>query len=440
MAVAVVMPKLGLTMEEGTIVFWYKEEGDSVEQDEPLLEISTEKVNAEVSAPASGVLRGKMAQPGETVAVGATLAYIAAPGEALEALPGSRQPLAEGVPPESKPGPGVAPTPQRGGSVPAIPATPVAERLATHHGVDLTQVPASGLGGRVAKRDVEAYLEAQRFAAPAGAESPGPVLATPIVKRLAQEHGIDLALVAGSGPDGLIVERDLKAYLVGGGARDLTGLRSALPIRERLPLAGRRKIIAERMRQSVRDIPHIRLSADINVSTAQARRGEASVTALITWITAQTLRDHPLLNASLQDDEIIIFDTINIGIATDTDEGLIVPVIHGAHTLSLEEIDATVRDLTQRARAGQLRLDDVSGGTFTISNLGMLGVDHFEAIINPPQAAIMAVGRITLRPWALDEATITVAPVMTASVSADHRILDGATVARFLQDFQTRFG
>lgn len=438
MAVAVVMPKLGLTMEEGTIVFWYKEEGDSVEQDEPLLEISTEKVNAEVSAPASGVLRSKMAPPGETVAVGATLAYIAAPGEVFEALPGSRQPLAEGVSPESKPGPGMAPTPQRGGSVPATLATPVAERLAAHHGVDLTQVAASGLGGRVAKRDVEAYLEAQRFATSTGAQSPGPLLATPIVKRLAQEHGVDLALVAGSGPNGLIVERDLKAYLARSDARRLRGLRSALPIRERLPLAGRRKIIAERMQQSVRNIPHIRLSADINVSTAKARRGKASVTALITWITAETLRDHPLLNASLQDDVITIFDTINIGIATDTDEGLIVPVIHGAHTLSLEEIDATIRDLTQRAREGQLRLDDVSGGTFTISNLGMLGVDHFEAIINPPQAAIMAVGRVALRPWALDETTITVAPVMSVSVSADHRILDGAAVARFLQDFKAR--
>jgi pyruvate dehydrogenase E2 component (dihydrolipoamide acetyltransferase) len=176
------------------------------------------------------------------------------------------------------------------------------------------------------------------------------------------------------------------------------------------------------------------------MSGAEQQRNDASLTAYIAWITAQILIDHPLLNAALHNDEILVFDTINLGIAVDTDEGLIVPVIHEAHHLSLEDIDTAVRDLSHRSRTGQLSLGDVSGGTFTISNLGMMSVDRFEAIINPPQAAIMAVGQTRLRPWVVGQKKIVARPIMTVTVSADHRIVDGAAVARFMQDLQFRLG
>jgi pyruvate dehydrogenase E2 component (dihydrolipoamide acetyltransferase) len=231
----------------------------------------------------------------------------------------------------------------------------------------------------------------------------------------------------------------VRAFLTSVSVASQQVLPAHAPIRERRLLTGRRKIIAERMIRSVREIPHIQLSVDVNMSGAQEQRQEFSVTALITWITARTVLNHPLLNASFEDGAVNIFDPINIGIAVDTDDGLIVPVIHNADTLSLAQTDAVIRELTQQARESALSLDEVSGGTFTISNLGMMSVDRFAAIINPPQSAIMAVGRIRYQPWTIDGTTITVCPVMNVTVSADHRVLDGATVARFLQDFQAHF-
>jgi pyruvate dehydrogenase E2 component (dihydrolipoamide acetyltransferase) len=392
--------------------------------------------------PASGVLRGIRAQHGDTIPVGEPVAYIAAPDEDFEPTPIAAPERTSVATPagqhEASPLPGPVTTTTLG----AVLATPVAIRVAAENGVDLSKVPPSGPGRQVTRRDVEAYLNRQMTAAPIAFPPVGFALATPIVRRLAQEHGIDLEQIHGSGPDGLVVERDLRVHLTG---QPTAGEKSSqplpdIPIRERYPLEGRRKIIAQRMTQSARDAPHITLDVDINMREAENRRKNASLTAYITWATAQVLTEHSLLNATLHNGEIIIFDTVNMGIAVDTEEGLIVPVIHDAQGLSLEEIDTAIRDLMRRAREDQLSLDDVSGGTFTISNLGMLAVDRFEAIINPPQAAIMAVGRVRWQPWARDEKKVSVEPVMTVSLSADHRILDGAVVARFLQSLQTELG
>lgn len=420
MAVPILMPKLGLTMEEGTIVQWYRADGDSIQRDEPVLEISTEKVNVDVEAPATGILRNLQAGAGDTVAVGHTLAFVVTTEEEINEPAASPSDQAEaGSSPEGD-----------------IRPTPVAARLAREHDIDLADVPPSGAGGRITKADVEAYLRERDAgtATSSATREQGRTLATPAARRLAHERGIDLDRVAGNGPDGLIIERDIAAVVA-----DAGGPLDAPPIRERLRLEGRRKVIATRMQQSARDIPHIQLSVDVDVTHAEEKRGEASLTALIAQVTAQTLVDHPMLNAWLQDDEILVFDTVNLGVAVDTDDGLIVPVVHDAQTRSLGEMDAAIRELSRRARADESTFDDVSAGTFTISNLGMLGIDRFEAIINPPQAAILAVGRVRLQPWAPDTSTVTVSPIMTVTVSADHRIVDGAVVARFLQDLKSRF-
>lgn len=438
MAVAVLMPKLGLTMEEGTLVLWLKQEGETVEQGEPLLEISTEKVTAEVESPAAGVLRGLRAQAGETVPVGEAVAFVVAPGEVLE-LPApasaARPKPAQLRPTIVKAGLPASMSPP---SSMVVSATPIAARFAAEHGVDLSQVHSTGPSGQVTKRDIVSFLTGREVSPGVAERAMMPRLATPIVRRLAQERKIDLSLVPGSGPAGLVVERDLAAHLASLSSEAGPGRSRGIPVREQRPLMGRRKIVAERMQQSARQAPHIRLGIDVEMSAVQARRAGASLTAYLGWIVAQTLLDHPMLNASLQDDQILIFDTVNLGIAVDTDDGLIVPVVPQAHRLSLKEVDEAVGELARLAREGRLSLDNVSGGTFTLSNLGMLGIDSFEAIINPPQAAIMAVGRVRLRPWAKDMMTVTVCPIMTVTVSADHRLVDGATVARFLDDFARR--
>lgn len=438
MAVPVLMPKLGLTMEEGTVVAWLKQEGDRVEPSDVLLEISTEKVTAEVEAPRAGILRGLRARAGEAVRVGQPVAFIAEPDEPWDArLPasGQQRPAAAQLPSaETTP---VAVPPIRP-PVQAVSATPLAVRIAADYGIDLSQVPPSGLAGQITKRDVETYRMRQPLRSEATMPQSLPALATPIVKRLAQEIGVDIRLVQGSGPGGLIIERDFKAFLAGRRGDAGHSSVSAVPVREALALSGRRKIIAERMAQSARQAPHIQVSLDIEMGAAQARRGTASLTAFLGWIAAQTLLDHPRLNAALEGNQIRIFDTVNLGVAVDTDEGLIVPVIHGAHRLSLQEVDEAVQELAQLARSGRLSLDHVSAGTFTFSNLGMLGIDSFEAILNPPQAAILATGQVRLRPWARDAETVTIVPVMTATLAVDHRVVDGAAAARFLADFARR--
>ena len=355
MATEVIMPKLGMTMEEGTIIRWLKKEGERVEKGKPLLEIMTDKVSMEVEAPASGVLAGIRAGPDEVVPVTEVIAYILEPGESLEEV---------ARPPARK----VAPAPKK-----RIAATPAARRLAREHGVDLAHIKGSGPGGRIVEEDVRTFIEAIK-----------PPIEAPRVK-------------------------------------------------ERIPLTGRRKTIAERMQESARQAPHIALTVEVDMSEAERARGGCSFTALIVWAAARALRRHPLVNASLQGDEIVLYDEVNVGVAVDTEEGLIVPVVKGADVKDLLQIDAEIERLAQRAREGDLSLEEVSGGTFTVSNLGMFGVEEFHAIINPPQAAILAVGGIVERPTVVD-GRVVIKPTMKMTLSADHRVIDGATAAKFLQD------
>jgi pyruvate dehydrogenase E2 component (dihydrolipoamide acetyltransferase) len=386
------MPKLTHDMEAGALLEWYKQEGDEVQEGEPLFAVETDKATVDVEAGESGVLRGLRFAPGDEVPVGEVVGWIAAPGE--ETPPQSALSCDPCPPPPSR-DPG-APSPRAGGR---IVASPVAKRLAKEHGIDLRQLQGRGPHGRVTKADVEAYL-AQREAPPAPTIPP----------RAAAEVPYDV-----------------------------------------VPLSRLRRTTGERMVASVRAAPHFDLEIEVDMREAgrwRARYAEgtgqkASYTALLVQIVARALREHPQLNASFIDGELRVYREVNVGVAMATAEGLMVPVVHRANELHLGQIQEAITRLREKAgsetrperQPRQPRQpfapDDVRGGTFTISNLGMYGIDAFRAIINPPEVAILAVGRIVERPIGVD-GQIVLRPVARLVLSVDHRAVDGAQAASFL--------
>jgi pyruvate dehydrogenase E2 component (dihydrolipoamide acetyltransferase) len=417
------MPKFGFTQEEAQLVRWIKHAGESVEQGEPIAEVTTDKINMEVEAPASGVLADVSVREGDTIPVTSLIAYIFAPGEPLPA-----------------PGPAQAQAPLEA-TQPRI--TPIAARLAAEQGVDVERIPGSGPRGRVMRRDVETYL----------AGNGDKVRATPAARRAARESGLNLAKVAGSGPQGRIQASDVlaaQATVATQPAAPSTAPSAPRRAPTIIPLAGIRKTIATRMQQSARDAPHITLAMDLETSAAEALRARAnqgltegqpriSLTAILTRTAAWALRRHPWLNSRLEGENILLLPNINIGIAVALDDGLIVPVVREADQKGVVQLAAEIADLSERARSGALSPDDVAEGTFTISNLGMFGVDRFTAILNPPQAAILAVGRVSKRVIPNEADQPVVRPMLTVTLSADHRIVDGVVAARFLADLREGF-
>jgi len=353
MVIKVVMPKLSLTMKEGTVGKWYKKEGDIIEKGEPIVEIISEKATYDLEAPASGILAKILVTEGSDAPVDTPIAFITAPGEVYREIE----------------------TPQ---------------------------------------------------AAVAITEKPERVLASPAAKRLAKEHGIDLSLVKGSGPEGRIVEEDVQ--------RLIEETRGFLPkVKETIPLSGFKKTSAERVSTSFKIAPHSTLMMKVDASKAIELHNKAQVshTAILVKAAAKALQEHPIINSTLEQNCIKIFEEINIGVATATPHGLIVPVIRNANAKTLKEIDASIKNLTEKARDGKLTKEEISGSTFTISNLGMFGVEFFTPIINPPEAAILGVGKITETPTAIN-GKIEIKPIATLSLSYDHRIVDGAPAAEFL--------
>ncbi len=419
MPVPVIMPKFEMAQESGKVLRWLKQEGEAVTKGEAILEVETDKVAMEVEAPASGTLVGIRAGPGEVVPIGQPIAYILLPGEVWEGAPGA-SPAAS---------PAGAPR-----------ATPVAERIAQAHGVDLSAVPGTGPGGRVTRADVEAFL-AQRAAE-------GKVKAAPAARRLARELGVDLQQVKGTGPGGRIQSEDVRRAaeaLRAGVSPEALEAPARPAIRRRVPLAGMRRIIAERMSRSVREAPQFTVSIDVEMGRAMAivedlaawteREGgpRVTLTALLVKACAWALRRHPALNATLEGEEILEWEDVNIGVAVAVPEGLVVPVIPEADRRGVWEIARMLEEKVGRAREGRLRPEDVQGGTFTLSNLGMYGIDRFTAILNPPQAGILAVGRVAKRPVVGEGDEVVVRPVATLTLTADHRVIDGAQAAQFME-------
>ena len=371
----VIMPALEMAQETGKVLKWLKAPGHAVRKGEPIVEIETDKVTVEIEAPASGVLRDVTARAGDVVPVGKTIALIFAPGEADAAGPAAPVgPAAGGVPT----GAVASPPP----AAPAVKAAPAGDGTAS------------------------------RLTA-----------ASPKARRLAAERGLDVSALRGSGPGGAVLTGDVVAAKV--------------PVAEGVGTVWR--IMAERLTASWTTAPHFYLVREVNVSRLVSWRERASkhtgaritYTDLLVKLVAATLSQHPGVNASWQDGAIVRNADINIGLAVAIDDGLVVPVLHRADTLRLVDIAARREDVVSRAQAGKLRAADIQGGGFTISNLGMYGVDAFTAIVNPPQAAILAVGRIADRVVAGNGQPV-VQPTMMLTLSCDHRALDGARGAQFL--------
>jgi len=447
MATNVIMPALELAQETGKLLRWIKGPGDTVRKGEPIAEIETDKVTIELEAPASGVLSAVSAQEGDVVPVGHTIAQIAAPTEVASTL--SPQGRGQGEGPKGEGAKGEGPEAPAPDSRPK--ASPLARKIAEEHGVDLARVKTAS--GKIEKADVLAFVESQRVvAAPTNGSAGRLVAASPKARRLAAERGIDLRALKGSGPGGAVLTLDVPAATVPSTTPPLTtgplttGPLTTGPLTLPSPQRGEGggvgtvwRIMAERMTASWTSAPHFYLVREVNVTRLvawlpKARKqtgAHVTYTDLLVKLVAATLAQHPRVNVSWKDGTLERHADINIGLAVALEDGLVVPVLHKADALGLKEIATRREDLVARAQSGKLRPADIQGGVFTISNLGMYGVDAFSAIVNPPQAAILAVGRITDRVVPVNGQP-AVQPTMVLTLSCDHRALDGARGAQFL--------
>jgi pyruvate dehydrogenase E2 component (dihydrolipoamide acetyltransferase) len=411
---------MGLTMEEGTVVKWHKKVGEPVKKGELLLEIETDKVTTEVEANADGILGKILIAEGISAPIGTPIAYILVPGEALPEAAPSAQAMQASAPATA---PAIdAPASPGGGK--GLRASPAARRAARELKLDLAAIEGQGPHGRILETDVRRAWAQIR---------PAPERrVTPLAARVAADMGIDLSQVQGSGPRGMIRKSDL-------------AIAAAAPPPEGklLELSSAHKVMAERMTASFSAAPHFYLVAEADASGLVSlrqnllpkieakRQVRLTFTDLLAFFLTKALDEQPMVNAAWADGRIRLNPAVNLGIAVDSPRGLVVPVIHAAGRLSLGEISQERASLTEKARLGSLSLDDLAGGTFTLSNLGAFRVDTFNAILNPPQAAILAVGRIhdKVVPY---EGQPAIRQVIGLSLTCDHRILDGAAGARFL--------
>ncbi len=384
MATSVVMPALELAQETGKVIAWKKQEGETVTKGEPLLEIETDKAVVEVEAPSSGILRGISATVGEDVPVGRVIAWLVAAGEEIPAELGSPAPTARAARAADRPGPAAAAA--SGPVATATPAprlSPKARRLAQEHGLDIRQITATGPGGEVLASDVEAAIQSRGGAAVAEA---APTEAVGTVW----------------------------------------------------------KLMAERTTQSWSSVPHFFLAREIDASALVQYRGPlkakgVTYTDLLVGLVARVLQSHPRINATWTGDGIALNSAINVGVAVASNEGVTVAVVRNAGGSSIEAIAAQRQAMIERARTGRAQPADLAGATFTISNLGMRRVDAFTAIINSPQAAILAVGSIIDRVVAVNGQAV-VRPMLTLTLSSDHRVIDGSRAAAFMDDLATAIG
>ena len=480
MAKDVIMPKFGFTQETAELLRWLKQPGDPVEQGDPIAEVTTDKVDMEVEATASGVLADLRFKAGDVVPVTAVIAVIRERGEEdreqktedreqKTADGGQRtqdggQRTEDGERRTADGGPRTEDREQRTEAKGRV--TPVAARLAQDHGVEPSQLGGTGLGGRITRGDVQAYLatkppEGAAQATDAGS-APDTVRAVPAARKLAQSLGVDLADVPGSGPQGRVQSGDVRAthaaLTSSASLAEPPPPNTDLPagVTRVIPLVGMRRTIAQRLQQSYQQAPHITFDVDADVTAAEALRRHPhaglvrggdlpwssesgpriSLTAVLVRACAWALRRHPLLNSRLVGESIEVLADVHIGVAVALDDGLMVPVVRDADRKGILQIASEISDLASRARSGSLRPDDVSGGTFTISNLGMFGVDRFTAILNPPQTGILAVGQVRRQFVPDEQDRPVVRPLMALRLSADHRVVDGAVAARFLSDLR----
>ncbi len=443
MAVQVLLPKLGLTMESGLIEEWLVSAGTKVKVGDPLLRLATDKVDVEVEAEGEGLFH-PVVDAGADLPPGTLIGWLLADGE--EPPNGGSAPSAAAAAPEAAPeaAPAAATVPVVGEPGALTPptregrlfASPNARRVARERGVDVAALRGTGPNGRVVTADV---LEAP----PAAAGGPGPSVGSPLVRRAAAEAGVDLGSVTASGPGGRIRRSDVTA------AASASLSAGPAATAEVIPLTGMRGVIASRMHASLQEMAQLTLGTDATMDAAVALRTGLkaqwaaagipvpTITDLIVRAAALALVDHPRLNASVQGNEIHVLPEINVGIAVALDEGLIVPVVKNADRLPLSDIAAESKRLATGARSSRLALPDLEGGTFTVSTLGSYGIDFFTPVITPGQVAILGVGRLreSVR-W--DGGTPVRTELLTLSLTFDHRAVDGAPAADYLRSVVSR--
>src|SRR5215831_3472569 len=414
MAITFGMPSLGHTMEKGKIIEWLKHEGDPIAKGEPLVVIETDKVITEVESPAEGIVLRIVARPDEERPIGAPLAVLGAQGEQVSEaeLQHMLGPTAAPTPAAPVPAPVVAPRTDavaRDGGGERLKISPIARKLAEELGLDPSTIQGTGPGGRITKDDVLQVAEAPKVETAAATPAAVPT-ATPAATPAAPAPG-------------------------------------RLSVSSTIPLRGMRGRVAERMFQSWNTIPRVTEVMQVDMSATVAFRDamlgqweqqyglRISLNDMITKAVAMALRHHPRLNATLENQEVRLHDNINMGLAVNLDEGLIVPVIFNADQKDLGQIAHTSRDLAEKARTGRLQLDEISDGTFTITNLGTTGIELFTPIINPPQVAILGVGMVQRRPVVVGDA-LAIRPAVYLSLVFDHRAVDGVPAANFLQELK----
>ncbi|WP_343231698.1 dihydrolipoamide acetyltransferase [Tissierella simiarum] len=435
MITEVIMPKAGMDMQEGTIVKWMKKEGEYVEQGEVLLEIITDKVNMEVEAETSGYLLKILRNAGEKVPVITTIGYL---GEKDDKVPeGEGTPdIAEDSKKEENEE--VAKTLYkeeiRTVSIDKVRATPVARRIAREKGIDLFNIKGSGPKGRIQKIDVENYKENE-------------LKVTPLARRIAEIEGVDINTVAGSGLAGKVTKEDVMKAL---GKEEIKETKEEKVEEENtkvIPMSNMRKIIAQRMSESYFTAPTFTLNMEVDMEKSLELRKEVkdhilketgkkvTITDIVLLATTKALMKHPYVNASLDGDNIILHDYVNLAVAVGLDEGLLTPVIKNAHKMTLTEMVIAAKDIQERTMKMKLSPDELQGSTFTVSSLGMFGISHFNPIINQPNSAILGVNAITEKVVPID-GEIKIKPMMTLSLTLDHRVIDGVIGAKFLQEMK----
>jgi pyruvate dehydrogenase E2 component (dihydrolipoamide acetyltransferase) len=431
MAQEIVLPQWGMEMQDATIVRWLKQEGDPIQEGEPLVELETSKIATELESIVSGVVAHILVPEGATVPIRTVLAIVAAPGEQVSRPPGAA-PFVTATPAAATPSP-VATAPPRGAGQVAPQVVPAARRLAQERGIDLSEVQGTGPGGRILVEDVQRSLEVQAQPAAPPAPVEVAVQVTPAARHLARQHGIDLRKVQGSGPRGRILIEDVQRALE-------AQAQPATPPAQAVPIRGMRQTIATRMLQSLQTMAQVTLTTEVDVTDAMQLRdglarqwpdGGPSPLHLVIKATARALKEHPRMNAIQKEHEVELVQEINVGVAVSLQEGLIVPTIRRADAKHLAEIARESRDLASKAREGKASFDEVTGGTFTITNLGSYGIDAFTPIINPPQIGILGVGRVVEKP-VVYQGEITKRSMVFLSLTFDHRVIDGAPAAAFL--------
>jgi pyruvate dehydrogenase E2 component (dihydrolipoamide acetyltransferase) len=480
------MPKLSDTMEEGTLNVWRKAEGERIEKGDVLVEIETDKADMEFEAYMSGTLARILVHAGETVPIGTPIAVVrlesdsdedmaaweagaaAASGPARAAAPA---PVAPAAAPAARASAAPPAAPAAAPAAPATPAearpaaafrseplaeperrlafflpdpdrvraTPRARLLAAERGLDLSEIAGSGPDGAVLASDLERYQAALAAAEPA---QPGDVPATPVAQRIAEEFHVDLARVAGTGPGGRITKRDVRAHL----EREarLGPARAASLYGDEIKLSQKRKFLIRNMVESKRSAPHFYIAMEVDADPLRALRERLrergkhfTYTHMILKASALALERFPDANATFRDDHILRFNPINVAIAVDVQDELVAPVVKDCQGRDIEDLAAACDELIRKAREKRLAPEDYSDGTFTISNLGMMGVDHFYAIITPPQSMVLSVGSLRSLPIADPESgALGVGRRMDFGLACDHRVLDGAKAARVLAEIK----